>query len=344
DLSAFRRESPVAVHTFPALTAGTAVWSPGLVAWLEEQGAGYDVIHVHGLLNLVSSLAARKALRRRFPLVICPFGTMSRYTYTHRRRALKRVYLALLDRPNLRRAAALHFCTGPERDEAAWHGIPLTGRSFVIPPPLADPFRFPARDVSSQSTRVLFLSRIHPKKGLEVLLDAWPMVRSRLPQATLTIAGDGDRAYVESLRARADTIAGGSVSFTGFVSGGAKNDTLANADLFVLPSFQENFGVVVIEAISAGAPVVITPEVQLAPVVESERLGFVVPRRADAVAEGIVKALGDRALRDRVASRGAAIVEENFSLAAIGRLLAGMYADVTTRHHPRSSVTTASGP
>jgi glycosyltransferase involved in cell wall biosynthesis len=259
---------------------------------------------------------------------------MSRYTYTHRRRALKRIYLELLDRPNLRRAAALHFCTAPERDEAAWHGVPLTGRSFVIPPPLGDPFRFPARDAHSASSRVLFLSRIHPKKGLEVLLDAWPTVRRHLPGATLTIAGDGEQAYVESLRARAAAIPGDSVSFSGFVSGAQKESVLANADLFVLPSFQENFGVVVIEAISAGAPVVITPEVQLAPVVESERLGIVVPRRVEAVAEGILRALGDRGLREQVASRGAAIVEKNFSPGAIGRLLAGMYADVATRRAP----------
>jgi glycosyltransferase involved in cell wall biosynthesis len=281
-----------------------------------------DVVHVHGLLNPVSSGGAGAALARNRPLVIGPFGTLSRYTFTHRRALAKQLYFLTVDAPHLRRAAAVHFTTAAERDEAAWHGIDFAGRAHVVPPPWRG--GAPTPSAAHAGETVLFLSRLHPKKGLELLLEAWPAVRRARPAARLVIAGAGATRYEATIRRAAEQIDG--VRFEGFVAGDAKAACLAAADLFVLPSFNENFGIAVLEAVAAGLPAVLSAGVQLAPWVESRGVGRIAPRRAEPLALAIDRALGDAELRSRVARCGAQFVDDDFGLARVAPALLDMYA------------------
>ncbi|HEV2733538.1 MAG TPA: glycosyltransferase [Longimicrobiaceae bacterium] len=316
------------VMSFSASGRGAFVASPGLLRWLRREVRRFDVAHVHGLWNPVSSLAARVCLRSECPVVIRPFGTLSRYTFAHRRTLLKRVYRRLVDGPNLRAAAGVHFTTDAERDEAAWHGISFQGRSWVIPPPAASSAApGPAGGANRGEPVVLCLCRLDPIKNLEALLDAWPGVSARVPGARLVGAGDGDRAYVARLRERA-AAAGGRVEFAGFVSGSAKAELFAAAALFVLPSHHENFGISVFEALAAGLPVVVSPEVQLAPFVREHGFGEVVSPEPPALAEAIVRSLGDPALAERCALRAPEVVASRYSPAAVGDLLGRMYRSV----------------
>lgn len=321
------------IDLLPQRGGGSIANASAVGAWLRDARARYDVVHVHGLLHPVSSMAARVARTQGQGLVICPFGTMSRYTFQHRRRALKRLWFAMLDRPNLLAAGAIQFCTEPERDEARWLGVPLDGRSWIAPPPWRADGDSPP-PAPSRSARVLFLGRLHPKKGVEILLDAWPAIQRRVPSATLTIAGDGDPPYVAALRARAER-SGSGIDFTGFVSGAEKRQQLAAADVFVLPSYQENFGVAVIEAIVAGLPVVISPEVQLAPFVSTHDLGRVTPRDPATLADTVSSVLGDVTLREHVRRDGRALVDAHFSFRVVGDTLARMYDAVRAGHGQR---------
>src|SRR6185437_28047 len=117
--------------------AGAGPWSgaPGVLTMLGHLARTADVVHVHGLLNPTSSGAARLAITARRPLVIGPFGTLSRYTFSYRRSGAKRLYLALVDRPHLCRASALHFTTAAERDDAVWHDADDAVRTYIVPPP-----------------------------------------------------------------------------------------------------------------------------------------------------------------------------------------------------------------
>ena len=292
--------------------------------WLRRSGSQFDVVHVHGLLNPLSTLAARRCVRNRWPVVIRPFGTMSHYTFTHRRGALKQAYRRALDGPNLERASALHFTTSAERDESKWQGLDLTERAFVIPPPWLDEEASPFRSARDYSESVLFLARLHPVKSVELLLQAWPSIQTMVPGVRLAIAGDGPASYLRDLQTRARPL-GDSVTFTGFVEGTAKRQLLEGAGVFVLPSLHENFGISVLEAIAAGLPVVITPEVQLSQFVREHALGIVVERSPDSLAEGVVTAMRDSALRYRCRHQGAALVARYFSKSAIGQHLLEMY-------------------
>ena len=337
------RAGSAEVTTFPLLGRGALAASPAMLRWLGAHAAAYDVVHVHGLLNLVSSLAARRCARDDRPYVVRPFGTLSRYTFSHRRAAAKRVYFHSLDVPALRRAGAVHFTTAEEREEAEWHGLGLGDRAHVVPPPWVPATHPapPAHDASGPGRRVLFLSRLHPKKGIELLLDAWPSVRARVPGAELVLAGSGEPSYVARLEARVmhSGGAGTGLRLAGFVGGEAKERCFAAADCFVLPSFHENFGVAVLEAIAAGLPAVVSPDVQLASFVRANGVGVVAPREPAALADAIVRVLGDAALRRRSALEGPSLVRARFSPESVGEGLASMYRAALSRSGAGEPVT-----
>jgi glycosyltransferase involved in cell wall biosynthesis len=302
-----------------------------------------DAVHVHGLLNPVSSLAARSAIRRRAAVIIGPFGTLSRYTFSHRRRLAKSLYFRSLDADNLRRASGVHFTTAAERDEAAWHGIDFEGRAYVVPPPFrmarprpGNPSDREAR-LSSRGERtetVLFLGRLVPTKGVELLLEAWSLVRDERPRARLVIAGSGTRSYESRLRSSGPRSAPADrdITFTGFVSGESKERWLTDADLFVLPSHHENFGIAVLEAIAAGIPVVVSPAVQLAPWIVSHGLGVIADRTPRSLAAAITAALEDGQLRSRAAASGFEAVADAFQPKVIAPALDAMYRGAAARN------------
>ncbi|MFK7845410.1 MAG: glycosyltransferase, partial [Rhodothermales bacterium] len=116
---------------FPATGKGAMVFSPALQKWLAEEGHTYDAVHVHGLFNPVSSFALRLCVKQDWPVVLRPFGTLSKYTFNHRRTWMKRKYFQYLDGPSLKRAKGLHFTTPAEQEEAGWHGIDFSRRSHV---------------------------------------------------------------------------------------------------------------------------------------------------------------------------------------------------------------------
>jgi glycosyltransferase involved in cell wall biosynthesis len=310
---------------------GSGPWSgaAAVLAHVRRLVGRADVVHVHGLLNPTSSGASRLAIASGRAVVIGPFGTMSRYTFRYRRRLVKQLYFRAMDAPNLRRAAALHFTTATERDDAAWLGINGDGRTYVVPPPYQRTAtgRRLGDAAASGHPIVLFLGRLHPVKGIDVLLEGWKYVRARHPTAELRIAGTGDPSYLTRLRQHLapDDGAAASVKFLGFVADDVKARHLTEAAVVALPSLHENFGIAVLDAASSGAPVVVTPGVQLAPWVDAEGMGRVVDRTVEAVAAAIADALDDTALRRHVAAAGPAAVARAFSPSAVAPALEAMY-------------------
>lgn len=321
----WRAEAPwLELRTFAAIGDGALVTSPALTYWLARHGANFDVVHIHALQNPVSSSAARLSALRDWPFVLRPFGMLSRFTFTHRHALAKRAWYAVIDQPAIAKAAGIHFTTEGERDEGMERVGPSGPRGFVVPPPWNGKAIMPD---TTTPPRLLCVSRIHPVKNLERLLEAWPLVVERVADAELVLAGDGDTDYVKSLEAKARSLgAAGSVRFVGFVDGLAKSKLLASSRAFVLISHHENFGVAVLEAVAAGLPCVISREVHLAPFVRQHQLGAIV--RGDdvaSIADAIVTSLTDMRLGERVRVSGPREVAAEFSTDAVGSKLAAMY-------------------
>jgi glycosyltransferase involved in cell wall biosynthesis len=308
-------------------SAGPWSGAPAVLKVLRPLLADADVVHVHGLLNPTSSGASRVAISTRRPVVIGPFGTMSPYTFSYRRVLAKRVYFRCIDAPNLRRASALHFTTAKERAEAAWHGIESDSRSYIVPPPYQRLLPgWPLEQSPPAPPVVLFLGRLHPTKGVDVLLESWDAVADEYPSAELRIAGSGSARYTARIRRQAERLgAASSIRFVGFVADADKERHLRDASLLVLPSRHENFGIAVLDAVAAGRPVIVTPAVQLAPWVAEQGVGRVAERTPAAIGRAIVELLRDGALRARVASIGAAAVARVFGPCAVAPALEAMY-------------------
>lgn len=343
DLAWFREQAgETPVHVFPSHGRGSARIAPAMIRAVRARVQPRVVVHVHGLFNAVSTSVARSCRQAGIPYLIGPFGTLSRYTFAHKRALMKRAYFALLDAPAIRGAGAMHFTTVHERDEARRLAPVRAVPSVVVPPAWVEDAgsaiaigpRAPDTGANSSPETVLFLSRLHPIKAIESLLDAWPAVLAQRPRARLIIAGSGDADYTRGLEFRVQqSRIGDSVQFLGFVTGADKARWLARADVFVLPSFHENFGVSVLEAVAAGVPVVVSPDVQLAGVVAEHGLGAVVSRDAAALANGILAVLADPPLRQRAAAEGRAIVKSLFSPGIVGVQLEAMY-EIAVKRFP----------
>lgn len=325
------KDAGIEVRTFAGRGRGAFITSSALRRWLRKEVEGCDLVHVHGLLNPVSSLAARLCRLRGVPMVIRPFGMLSRYTFTHRRGWAKKLVFRALDRANVQRAGAMHFTTRSELEQAMWHGIALRERGFVVPPPLIGrDGPAPARhEAASPAPLVLFLSRLHPVKSVELLLAAWDLIAGCHPTARLVIAGQGESGYVAQLEAQArQSRAADRIEFVGFADDRRKQSLLAEASVFVLPSQHENFGVAVLEAVAAGLPAVVTREVQLSSLIEDHGLGVTAERSPEALAQAISDVLNNAELRRRCSENGPRVVEELFSLSSVSSRLMSMYEHV----------------
>ena len=151
--------------------------SPGFARWVWRHAGDYDIVHIHALFSFTSVAAAWAARRAGVPYVVRPLGTLGRYGMGRRRPWLKRLSLAWLEGPILRHAAAVHFTSEAERQEAEALGVPMRGALVPLgiePGPAADVAAMQARFPALREGRcVLFLSRLDPKKNLEGLLRAF---------------------------------------------------------------------------------------------------------------------------------------------------------------------------
>jgi glycosyltransferase involved in cell wall biosynthesis len=237
-------------------------------------------------------------------------------------------YLWLIERTHLAHAAAIHATS--ESEAEAIRALGYGDKVRVIPLGVPLPGEMEQHKAESNApTRLLFLSRLHPKKGLPLLLDAMAQARAMGSRVELVIAGDGPQAYLYELEARVQALGlGAVVRFAGQVDGDAKRRLFADADIFVLPSKQENFGIAVAEALAAGLPVIVSDQVAIADDVTRARAGRVVPLSRDALATAIMELSADGAERSAMGRRGASLARNRYSWAETARALLALYAEL----------------
>jgi glycosyltransferase involved in cell wall biosynthesis len=304
-----------------------AAIAPALPLWLQGQLADVDLLHVHALFAFPSTVAMLLARQAGVPYVVSTIGQLCSWSLSQSPRR-KRAMLTLLERANLAGAAALHVTSTAEAQQTQSLGLPAPCLQIplgVAPPPWLTQ---PAAAVEP-GLRLLFLSRLHPKKQLESLLQALALVQHRHPSLPwrLQIAGQGEPAYEASLRRLASELGLASrCQWLGFVTGEAKWRLLAGATWFVLPSALENFGIAVVEALAAGTPVLISPQVALAPTVAEAGAGVVCSPEPEAMADCLTGLLQHPDPRWR--QRAQALAREQFAWPAIARRFATAYQDL----------------
>jgi glycosyltransferase involved in cell wall biosynthesis len=303
---------------------------PDLYSTLADAIGDSDIVHIHAVWEEVQHQAACIARVLGRPYIFRPCGMLDPWSL-RQGKWKKKIYMALRLRKDLNGAAALHFTTQTESDLVK--PLKLSPGSIVEPNGVhLDEFDvLPARGLFrsrypqiGDAPLIVFLSRVHHKKGLDLLIPAF----ARLPQndAMLVIAGPDADGYGEEVRKMiVENNVEKRVIFTGMLYGPDRVAALADADLFCLPSYQENFGIAVVEALAAGTPVVISDQVNLFNDVLAARVGGVVPCKVEPLTEELNRWLSDAELRSRAAAAARPFVWQRYDWKQIAQRWAEHY-------------------
>ena len=311
------------------------VFDGSLTRAFRQLAADHDVLHLHNVWDPMLPAAARGARQAGTPYLITPHGMLDTWSLAQRA-AKKRIAMETTHRSLLRKAAAFHCLNeheaatvaalrlGPATRVVA-NGVWLSrvdaaaGVSFREQHPAlgGDPF-------------VLFLSRLHRKKGIDFLLPAFEKVAARYPTLRLVVAGPdgGDQSLVE--QAMAQSPHGSRIHLVGPLYGAAKFAALRETTCFVLPSRQEGFPMAVLEALGSGAPVVISPECHVDEVA-SAGAGVIAALSVDAIARGIDQIVSTPDARSVYGVAGRWLVESKYTWEHVALESTAMYRSVLGR-------------
>jgi glycosyltransferase involved in cell wall biosynthesis len=321
----------VSVHYFPVPALRRLCWSPGLARQFRRSVAEFDLVHLHSVFLWPTYIAARAAHRAGVPYVMSPRGMLVGDVIRNKSRFVKSAWIELIERRSLARAARLHVTADIEGDEAKALGLKLP--EIVCVP---NGVSWPSRHVSLAAgpfggvprPYALFLSRINRKKGLDRLICAWKWV----PHLALIIAGNDEESYLPELKALAQSEGVAErLHFLGPVSDEHKWALYENAEMFVLPSYSENFGNVVAEAMAMACPVVITPEVGLAKLVDRVGAGVVTSGEPRALALAITQLHQNELQRKRLGAYGRQAALEHLSWEGVAVQMEVMYRRILGR-------------
>ena len=260
-------------------------YSRELMPWLQKNGGDYECVIVHGIWQYLSFAAWRRYAGSSIPYFVFPHGMLDPwFKETFPLKHLKKwLYWPWAEYRVLRDAAAVIFTSEEERLQARKSFWLYRAREKVSPlgieaseiSPNAGA-EFLSRYPKLQNTRnFLFLGRLHPKKGCDILLDAFAQVRSR-DSISLILAGPDQIGWEAELRHQVARLnLADRVVFTGMLRGAMKQGAIASADAFILPSHQENFGISVVEALAAGVPVLISNRVNIWREIDADRAGYI---------------------------------------------------------------------
>jgi len=282
-------------RSFPARYANSAAFSQWLPGVLKE----YDLVEIHAIFSAFTLNAARICRQMRKPYFVRPHGSLDPFDLK-KHAFLKKIVGPSLIRPLLGGSAAVLLTAPLEAERLETYGARV--RKVVLPLPVPLPTETGNRDqfrrrhgIPTNARVVLFMSRIDYKKGLDFLIPAIGRLRREIPQLWLVLAGSGDTAFTAKVRRwLVDHGVASITSEVGFVSGQEKLDAFAAADIFALPSLNENFGIVNVEAMHSGLPLLVSSEVYIHSQIAEAKAGIICYPNIDSVVEKLRLMLGDR--------------------------------------------------
>lgn len=318
-------------HAGPAAMLGRGrVWEE-----LREHLGQVDVVHIHGLWEPLLWATAKTACALGRPYLVAAHGMLDPWSLAQKRWK-KRLAMTLGWRAILNRAAALHLLNDDERRLVA--GLELTAPTVVIPigVPLAEIDQGRAATFAARHPAVggrpyvLFVSRLHYKKGLDFLAEAFRLVAAKHADVQLVVVGPdgGARADFETQVKAAGLT--DRVHILGAVSTSEKWDALAGATCFCLPSRQEGFSQAILEALAARVPVVISEHCHF-PEVAEQAAGLIVPLDAAAIAAALNRILAEPDTRRAMGAAGRRMVEGRFTWDRVAELSVAAYEQALSR-------------
>ena len=325
----------VTSHRFPAtLDLGNPGISLPFRSFMNEQVSCYDVVHIHAIWNFPTYWAMRSADRLSVPYIVAPQGSLDNWALQARRKG-RRLYETIVEKPLFQRARYIQALSKSEAEQIRAFGIEAP---IVEIPNGVDPNMFSGTSaplasqigLASGQKTLLFLSRLHPKKGADILLKAFAQSKNLRDGWTLVVAGnDAGSGYADKLKELARQLQlQDRCRFIGEVRGKNKVATLCGADAFVLPTHSEGLPVALLEALAAGLPVITSPGANL-PELTSVGAGIVVPNTPEAVCAAMEDVAENPEAATAMANRGRNLVMTHFAWSAIAQQTLEIYHEMT---------------
>jgi glycosyltransferase involved in cell wall biosynthesis len=325
------------VRYFPCFHRYDLVLSRPLLAWLKTHVQSYDVVHTHNRFSPLVALCERVCQQKKVPYVSTPHGMLEPWAMSYKAWK-KKLYFPVVDRPALKHAAALHVLTRNEAQNIHHLGIHTPASVIANGIHHRDFESMPSANllinkfpVLSDKTLILFLARVDPKKGLDLLAPAFAEVHAQFPQTHLVVAGPENPGYLET--AQGFFVQAGcadAVTFTGMVTGELKYAALAAASIYVAPYYSEGFSMSVLEGMAAGLPAVITTGCNF-PEAGEAGVAQVVDISAPAIAAGLKQCLNNPELSAQAGYRAREFIFEHYTWDVAAHKLQALFKQILAR-------------
>lgn len=306
-----------------------------LYQYLQKNIRRYDVVHCHGLWHF--GTLAPFLLDREVAKVVTIHGVLDRWAYAqnHWKKSLMD---ALAQKAYLRRADLIQI-TNPNEQEDLLRYLGYTHPNVVSIPngvrtsafsvlPAKGTFRH-KYTLPSNKQLVLFMSRLNIKKGLDLLLPGFREYVQEFPDTLLVLAGPDDGYEASARQFIADNKLTESIRLVGMLTGSDKNAALADADLFVLPSYSEGFSIAVLEAMAAGTPALVSDRVGFGDVIRECEAAYLVDLTPESIRQGLVNTLNDSALRQRISKNAKLLVQERYDITIVAKQVLDQYEKIS---------------
>lgn len=298
----------------------------------------YDVVHIHSLYLFHNAVATHYCREYEVPYLIGPHGALDPFIF-ERHRLRKSVMEVAFQHKTIKHAAAIHFTTEDEKRLAEPYTFGTPGIVVPIGLDLAEYEDLPAPGVfksrypeTGGKKIVLFFGRINFIKGLDILARAYSMVARSRDDVHLVIAGPDNEEFGEKVRGwLSDEGILERVTFTGMLRGLDKLAVMRDAEMLVLPSYYESFGISIAEAMACSVPVVISDKVNIWREVETGGAGRIAPCDAERFAETMMELLDEPGEAKRMGENGKALVEERFQWSTVAIALEDAYRSILSR-------------
>jgi len=313
----------VSIWYFSISTPRRLYRSPGMVHALRERISSFDIVHIHSVFLWPTLAAARAAQASAVPYVVAPRGMLVADLIRSKSSIIKAAWIALFERKTIANAAAVHATSEREAEDLralglSMHRVVIVSNGVDLPEIIDQPS-------GSNGRYILFLGRINWKKGLDRLIAAMVHV----PDVDLLIAGNDEDGLTPKLLKQARSLdLDGRVRFIGEVRGSEKRSLLQEAEAFVLPSHNENFGIAVLEAMVSAVPVVITPEVGLAKTVAEAGAGVVSSGDPEVFGRALASIIANPTKCRLMGKAGRTVAQKRFSWNAIASEMKTAYCEI----------------
>lgn len=326
----------VEVNYYPVKFWRNYYYSSDLSKALKKHIQEFDIAHIHSVFLYPTRITSYWCKKKNIPYLINPFGALDSDMINLKSSFLKRIYIKLIETSNINNAAMIHLASEYEKKRflclefdvptaVVARGIflkeyerQLAGKSLqIIYPQLRG------------KKIILFLGRIHPKKGLEKLGLAFKEIIKKKKDVRLVITGDGEKEYVKKIKSFYKKLGLlDKTVFTGMLLGEEKLSAFYSSEIFVLSSYGENFGIAALEAMACGLPVVISKKVGLFSDVKEYQTGFVVGNEVADIERAIEEIIDNRKLKDGMAQNSKKLIQDKFGIDKITDQMVKVYQEI----------------